>query len=217
MKTKKMILRSLALALPLALVGTNALAADSSSGSDKVKPGAGEKGVFITPKVGGILPFGGLNPNVTAGLDVGYATKMGLAFGVAADYAVPKKTGSETDPRVAGGSYSWHLTEQELQVMPFLMYRIKGLGALVPYAGIGPRFYFLRSTVRSGDGTPSFQETTEQSMKVGVGVPLGLELSLGPGAAVAELLLQYGSLDHTATGSSNTGAASLALGYRFMF
>ncbi len=211
MKHKKHLL---AVALSLTFAGPG-LAFAAEAPAPAVRPGAGEKGVFITGKVGGIVPFGGLGPNATGGIDVGYALAMGLAFGVGAEYAAPKKSGTEMDSRIAGGSYQWHLTEQMLQVMPFVMYRIKGLGAVVPYAGIGPRIYFLRSTVR-GDG-PTFAETTEQSTKIGVGVPLGVELALGPGAAIAELLVQYGGLDHKATGTSNTGGASLSLGYRLMF
>jgi opacity protein-like surface antigen len=213
---KHTILRTL-LATSLTLAATSALADDATAEKSEERPGAGHSGVFLTPKVGGIIPFGGLNPFVTAGLDVGYALKMGLAFGVAADYTAPQKSGEETDSRITGGKYSWHITNQQLQVMPFVMYRIKSLGAIVPYVGIGPRIYMLRSTVRSGDGTPTFSETTEQSTKIGFGIPIGLELRAGPGALIAELLLQYGGLDHTATGASNTGAASLALGYRFMF
>ncbi|MGZ3450611.1 MAG: outer membrane beta-barrel protein [Polyangiales bacterium] len=202
--------------LGVGLVASSAHAADKSDGSD-TRPGAGNKGVFLTGKVGGIVPFGGLSPFVTAGIDVGYALDNGLAFGVAGDYTAPHKSGTEQDTRITpSGSYTWHLTEQQLQLMPFVMYRLK-LKSIVPYAGIGPRFYFLRSTVRSGDGGPSFQETTERSGKIGFGVPLGIELALGPGAGIAEVLLQYGGLDHTATGNSNTGAASLALGYRVMF
>jgi hypothetical protein len=194
-----------------------AFAQDAKGAGGDEHPGAGKKGVFVTPKVGGIFPFGGLSPFVTGGLDAGYALDMGLAFGLAADYTAPHKTGTESDPRVTGGTYSWHLTTQQLQVMPFVMYRFTKLGALVPYVAIGPRFYFLKSTVRSNEGTPSFQETTEQSGKIGVGIPIGVEYSLGPGGLVGELLLQYGGLDHTATGNSNTGAASIAVGYRFMF
>ena len=200
------------------LVATSASAADEPGPTAKRdRPGAGEKGVFITGKVGGIIPFGGLNPNAIAGIDLGYALDNGLAFGVAGDFSVPKKTGSEDDPRVTGGKYTWHLTQQILQVMPFIMYRIKSLGTLVPYVGVGPRFSFLQSYVRSNEGTPSFKETREQSTKVGVGIPIGVELKLGPGAGIAELLLQYGGLNHSATGDSNTGAASLSLGYRVMF
>jgi len=109
------------------------------------------------------------------------------------------------------------LTEQELNLMPVVMYRLTSLGRVTPFVGIGPRFYFLQSTVRSDEGEPTFQETTEKSTKVGFGVPLGIEFQLGPGGLLAELLFQYGGLDHAATGVSNTGGASLALGYRFLF
>ena len=45
---------------------------------------------------------------------------------------------------------------------------------------------------------------------------IGVELPLGPGRAIGELLLQYGSLDHTATGDAHTGAITLGLGYRLV-
>lgn len=171
-------------------------------------------GVLIGAKVGGILPFSKLGPNVSVGIELGYAFGN-FAVALDVDYTAPKASGSETDPRVTGSAYSWHLTEQELNVMPVFLYRLP-LGALTPFAGIGPRLYLLKSTVRSNTGTPSFQETTEKSTKFGFGVPLGVELKLGPGAAIAEVLLQYGGLDHTATGASNTGSATLSLGYRIV-
>ncbi len=204
------------IAISVLLLSTTAFAADESGGS-RERPGAGEKGVFLTGKVGGIVPFGGMGPNVIGGIDLGYALQNGLAFGVAADYAAPKQSGTESDTRVTGGTYTWHLTQQMLQVMPFVMFRIKSMGTLVPYVGIGPRIYMLQSFVRSNEGTPSFQETRETSTRIGVGVPIGLELKAGPGAVIGELLLQYGGIKHLATGNSNTGAASLSLGYRLMF
>jgi hypothetical protein len=124
-------------ALATTFIATPVLAADESSGT-RERPGAGEKGVFITGKIGGIVPFGGMGPNAIGGIDLGYAMDNGLAFGVAADYAAPKASGSESDPRVTGGTYSWHLTQQMLQVMPFVMYRIKSMGTIVPYVGGGP-------------------------------------------------------------------------------
>ncbi len=63
---------------------------------------------------------------------------------------------------------------------------------------------------------PTIMETREQSTKIGVGIPLGAELVLGPGRAIGELLLQYGTLDHVATGDS-TEAISGSVGYRFAF
>jgi opacity protein-like surface antigen len=171
-------------------------------------------------KGGAIFSFGGLSPFVTAGVELGVIgpwLHRSFALAVNLDYTVPKKTGEETDPRVApNGKYTWHLTQQELNLMPVFMYRATMLGRVVPYVGIGPRFYFLKSTVRSGEGTPSFKETTEQSTKVGFGAPLGVEITLGPGGIIGEMLFQYGPLDHTATGPSNTGAFSIAAGYRLI-
>lgn len=187
---------------------------DAPAGKTTESADHARSGVLLGAKVGGILPFSKLGPNVSAGIELGYAFGN-FAVALDVDYTAPKSSSSETDPRVTGTAYSWHLTEQELNIMPVFLYRLH-LGALTPFAGIGPRLYLLKSTVRSNTGTPSFQETTEKSTKFGFGVPLGVELKLGPGAALAELLLQYGGLDHTATGASNTGSASLSLGYRIV-
>jgi opacity protein-like surface antigen len=177
-------------------------------------------GILAGAKVGGLIPLGGLGPNLTGGIELGVVfpwLHRSFALAVDLDYAVPKASGSETDPRImTGGKYTWHLTEQELNLMPVVMYRLTSLGRVTPFVGVGPRIYFLKSTVRSDEGMPSFQETTEQSTRVGFGVPLGVEVQLGPGGLLAELLFQYGGLDHTATGVSNTGGVSLALGYRFL-
>ncbi len=175
---------------------------------------------LASAKFGGIVPFDGLSPFVAVGLEVGWVTPVAghrLAVVLDADGTQPTKTGSEPDPRVAGGSYTWKLTEQELAIMPALIYRLTGvLPAVVPYGGIGPRVLFARSTVRD-NGAPTIMETREQSTRIGVGIPLGAELRLGPGCAIGELLLQYGTLNHTATGDANTGAVSLAVGYRILF
>lgn len=177
-------------------------------------------GLLAGAKVGGVVPFGGLGPNVTGGVELGVVfpwLHRSFALAIDLDYAAPKASGSESDPRImTGGKYTWHLTEQQLNLMPVVMYRLTSLGRVTPFVGVGPRIYFLQSTVRAGEGEPTFQETTEKSTKVGVGVPLGVEIQLGPGGLLAELLFQYGGLDHTATGVSNTGGASLALGYRFL-
>ena len=176
-------------------------------------------GLLAGAKVGGVVPFGGLSPNVAFGIELGYVfpwLHRSIAAALDLDYAQPTASGTESDPRVTAGKYSWHLTEQQLTLMPVVMYRLTSLGRVTPFVGVGPRIYFLKSTVRSDEGTPKIGETTEQSTAVGVGVPLGAELQLGPGGLLAELLLQYGGLDHTATGESNTGGASLSLGYRLL-
>ena len=170
-------------------------------------------------KVGGIVPFDGLSPFVAFGVEVGYVTPVAdrrLAIVLDVDYTQPTKTGSESDPRVMGGTYTWRLTEQELAIMPAVVYRLTSMSPIVPYAGIGPRVLLTRSTVRD-NGAPAIMETHEQSTRVGVGIPLGAELRLGPGRAIGELLVQYGTLNHVATGDANTGAVSVSVGYRMLF
>jgi opacity protein-like surface antigen len=212
-------IHSIALALAVMTRATLASAEQGpadASGSRGPREGVGFLG---GAKVGGIFSFAGLTPFVVAGVEVGCVLPWlhrSFAIAVDVDYTVPTKSGSEMDPRVVGGSYTWHLTEQELNLMPIAMYRLTFLGRVTPYVGVGPRIYFLKSTVRSGSGTPTILDTTEQSSKVGVGVPLGAEIQLGPGAFIGEFLFQYGSLDHTATGPSNTGAASISVGYRVL-
>ena len=178
-------------------------------------PDAKTSGFELGAKLGGIVPFDGLSPFVTVGVEVGYVLPSSFAFVLDIDYTQPTTTGSETDPRVMGGTYSWKLTEQELAVMPALVYRL-GWKGVVPYAGVGPRILFARSTVRD-NGSPSIMETHEQSTRIGVGVPIGAELRLGPGRAVGELLLQYGTFNHVATGDANSAAASLSVGYKLLF
>jgi opacity protein-like surface antigen len=188
----------------------------SAEPSDDAKSGGA---VLVGGKLGGIVPFGGLSPFVTVGLEAGYIFPwMNRSFAAAlyVDYTAPKADGSKQDPRLgdAGGSYEWKLTEQELTFMPVVMYRLTSLGTVTPYAGIGPRIYLLKSTVQGSAMGATIDETTEQSTKVGFGIPVGVEFELGPGALLAELLFQYGGLDHEITGDTNTGALSLSVGYR---
>lgn len=192
----------------------------ASAQEQPAQPKSDRGAVLLGGRVGGLVTFGGMNPNVRGGIELGYVFPwMNRSFAAAldVDYAAPKQESTEPgDPRLPGGSYDWHLTEQQLTIMPVFMYRFTKLGRLVPYGGIGPRIYLLRSNVKGSSGGQAIKETTEQSTKIGFGVPLGVEFALGPGALTGEVLLEYGPLDHTATGNSNVGAATLLLGYRFL-
>jgi hypothetical protein len=182
-------------------------------------PAFADDNMLASAKLGGIVPLDGLSPFVTFGVEGGYvlpAADRRIAIVVDVDYTQPTATGSETDPRVAGGSYTWKLTEQELAIMPAVIYRLTQMSPVVPYGGVGPRLLLARSTVRDNGGL-AIMETHEQSTRIGVGVPLGVELVVGPGRAIGELLLQYGTLNHVATGDASTGAISLAAGYRMVF
>ncbi len=214
---------------PLIFVGCFAVTlfgATSARADDPVNPdkslGAASperKGVFplLGAKVGGIAPFGGLSPSFTVGVEAGIVLPVlhrGLALGVALDYTQPTTSGTTTDPRVAGGTYDWTLTQQYLTLMPVVMYRLTTLKVVTPFIGVGPRIYFMKSTVRGNAGSATIDDTTEVSTHIGIGVPLGVEFKLGPGGIVAELLAQWGPYEHTATGDTHTGALSLAVGYR---
>jgi hypothetical protein len=176
------------------------------------RDGDGKSGFLAAGKFGGIVPFSGMTPFVAGGLELGWIFDPGV-IGVYLDvtYATPKGDGTESDSRVAGGEYSWELTQKQLVLQPTFQYRFSG-GSITPYIGIGPRIYFTESVSKSS--APEFELTRERSTEFGVGLPIGLEFAVGPGALFAELLLQWGPLDHTITGDSHFGAVSMFIGYR---
>ena len=171
------------------------------------------EGFLAGAKFGGIVPLGsGMTPFIAGGLEVGWvfaAGKVGVFLDVS--YATPKGSGKADDPRLPTGSYEWTLTQKQLVLQPTFVYRFAG-GSVTPYVGVGPRVYLTESTIKSDE--PKLAITEERSTEFGVGVPLGIELAAGPGGLFAEALLQYGPLDHTITGDTHYGAASLFIGYR---
>ena len=175
-------------------------------------------GLLIGAKVGGIAPFDGLNPFVVGTIELGYILpwlNRGIAGLVAVSYTAPGTSGEQEDPRVPGGKYTWELTQHELIIQPTVMYRYTKLGRIVPFVGIGPRIYLMNSVIKGKAGDSVIGETNEPSTQIGGGLPLGVEFKLGPGALLAELLFEIGTLDHAITGQSHTGGLSLNLGYRF--
>jgi hypothetical protein len=194
-------------------------ASTEDTGSERAQPG----GAFLLAgKIGGIASFNGLSPFVHGGLDVGHVfggmnRSIGLYLGT--EYTAPKSTGTATEAesphRVADGTYDWEIRQKELVFQPTFLYRLTWLSdSVVPFAGIGPRFYLLESVVRGSAGAQTIADTRETSTKFGFGLPLGVEIPLGPGGLLAELLFQWGPFDHRATGDTHLGGASLFLGYR---
>ena len=191
----------------------------AASESPTADPGA----VLLAAKFGGIASFNGLSPFPIVGIEAGYrfgGTSGRIAAALAAEYTAPSATGSQTETfspeRIPGaGTYRWELRQKELVLQPTLFFRLPHLvPRLTPYAGIGPRFYFLESVVRGQAGGQAFQDTPERSMKFGFGVPLGAEFELGPGGFFAELLPQWAPLKHATTGETHLGGTSLFVGYR---
>jgi hypothetical protein len=172
------------------------------------------EGFLAGAKFGGIVPIAsGMTPFIAGGLEVGWLFDPGRV-GVYLDvsYATPKGSGTADDPRLASGKYDWTLTQKQLVLQPTLLYRFLTGGSVTPYIGIGPRLYLTESTIKSDE--PKLAITQERSTEFGVGLPLGVEFAAGPGGLFAEALLQWGPLDHTITGDTHYGAASLFIGYR---
>jgi hypothetical protein len=210
--------------IPLVSLTVLAITASASAQDAPTPPPARSegRGAFVAgAKVGGILPFDGLNPNLVGSLEVGYIFPwVHQSFGLLVDvgYAVPRKSSTvPSDPRVDGGKYDWELTQKELTIAPTIVFRLTKLGRVVPYIGVGPRIYLLRSIVEGKVGGETILETTEQSTKVGLSAPLGVEFRLGPGALIGEFVFEWGPLNHVATGDgTSTLGGNLQLGYRFM-
>ncbi len=189
-----------------------------SSGSSKAD---NSSAFLLAGKVGGIIPFSKMKPFVSGGLELGWifgGTHRSIGALLDVSYTVPRADGSETDPLgrlPPSNKYNWHMTQKELVLQPTFLYRLTSLSkTIVPYAGIGPRIYFLQTVVKGSSNNQQILETKEQSTKFGVGLPLGAEYELGPGGVFLEALFQWGPLNHTITGSSNTGGATIWLGYR---
>lgn len=152
-------------------------------------------------EIGGTLPI--VQRRLTLLLDVGLTQ--------------PSADGTTSDPRLgmSGSSYSWHLDQRELIVGASLVYRQPGQ-KFTPFAGIGPRLFILESSVSGQAGMTPIAGSNEASVKVGVGVPLGLELAAGPGHLIVEVDFSIAPLDHETTGDTTTGMFAAMLGYRFV-
>jgi hypothetical protein len=180
--------------------------------------------VMVGVKVGGLFaePFSRLGASYLVDLEIGYALpvlKHRLAITLEGAFTDPQADGKSTDPRLdasMGGSYSWHLDQRELILGLSLVYRHK-IGRFTPYVGVGPRLFLLESKVSGTAGSAKISVSDEVSTKVGAGIPLGLGIRLGPGDLFVEFAINVSSIDHRATGDSNTGSLSLAAGYRVIF
>ena len=172
-------------------------------------------------------PFSNLGASFLVGVEVGWALPRlpgigsGLAVTIDLAYTQPGASGAGIDSRLApnAGHYGFSVTQRELSLGFTALYRVPFLlgGRLVPYAGIGPRIFFLESKTSaeagSGNTLPGFSET---STRVGLGVPLGADFPIGPGRVFLEAMLLYAPFNHNLTGDSNAGMITVQAGYRFL-
>lgn len=181
--------------------------------------GAGLVGV----KVGAFLPQAfqaQLDTSYFVELEGGYLLPfVNRMFAIVGSFALsmPQTRNTVMDPRVPGGSYSYDQTTQQFQLGLSFQAKVP-LGRLVPYVGIGPRLFIVRtpSSGSAADGT-AIPQTTELSQEVGVGVPLGLDILLGPGRLFLEFQLLYAASSQQSTGAGSFGSMTAAAGYRFVF
>lgn len=191
---------------------------------------AHELTLTVAPHVGVVAPqlFSELGSWPVFGLEIGYilpfdAGSMIRPLTVAFDimYTAPSASGSGSDPNLgdAGGSFEWTLDQQMLVLELTGLWRFMPPGApFSAYAQIGPRVYLMNAVMTaSGNGGEDFGQNEETNTEYGFVVGGGVEWTLGPGALFGALEVGYSALDQRLTGDANTGAATVDLGYRFMF
>lgn len=192
--------------------------ADVSTSSSSAPASKDDSSAFLAAgKAGAVIPLNGLDPFVRGGVELGWVfggTHRRIAALLDVSYTAPHASGIEKDQRVGSGRYEWELRQKELVFQPTFLYRLTGESALTPFVGIGPRIYFLESVGKGTAAGSELADTYERSTKLGVGLPFGLELRLGPGGLFAEAMLEWGPLDHRITGDSSLLAANVFLGYR---
>jgi hypothetical protein len=179
--------------------------------------------VTVAVRVGALFPqaFSPLQTSYLVDLELGYAfpkLKHRLMLAIDGAFTAPEMDGQATDPRLdatTGGAYTWHLQQRVLQLGLTLFYR-HPIGRWVPYIGVGPRLFLLDTKVVGSAMGAGFELSDEQSTKVGVGIPVGVGMTLGPGHLFLEFAVNISNIDHRTTGATDVGSSSmwLTLGYR---
>jgi hypothetical protein len=147
-------------------------------------------------------------------LEVGYVTPLlerRLAIVVEGHFHQPKVSGTLSDPQLTLGDQDYRLTEREIALLLSAVYRFEGaLGAVTPYAGLGPGLYLHQATAQGFGAT-----TVEKEGTVGFQLLGGAELHLGPGGLFLEAHYHFTRVGFLTTGNVNIGGfLAASLGYR---
>jgi len=127
---------------------------------------------------------------------------------------MPSTSGSGiADTRVPGGAFDYNSTEQHFLIGVTLLANLP-LGKVLPYVGIGPRVYAVRTISGGVAGGQTILETVETSTQVGVGVPIGVNYMLGPGRLFGEFQFLWAGIAQKSTGDGSVGSLTLGVGYR---
>lgn len=184
----------------------------------------GDKGAGIVGlKAGVLLPqaFSPLGANFYAELEFGYLLPfLHRLFAITGSVGVTLPTVSGVDiadPRVSGMTYSYQQTTQQFLLGLTITAKIP-FGRIVPYLGVGPRAFVVRTPSGGQSGAGSILPTNvELSIEPGVGVPIGLDVLLGPGRVFGEAQLLYAPASQRSTGPGSFGSMTVDVGYRFIF
>jgi hypothetical protein len=174
----------------------------------------------VALKAGGGLPmFSGLSTTVQTEGEVGiYLLGGRMDLSLTVGYARPPASHATDDPRFEGGSYSWSMQQDILAVGLLGRYRFMEPGsAFNAYGALGPRMYMLRTTVNGTSGEAALGENRQYDTQAGLATALGAELSIGPGALLAELHFGAGPLQGLVTGDVSASSLGLMAGYRLSF
>src|SRR5262249_27165431 len=138
-----------------------------------------------------------------------------LALTAGADYAQPPGEGTAADPRVPGGTYMYSLTQRELALSAGVLARLPLFGdRAVPFVQAGPRLYLLETKASGAAEMEDFGQHTETSTQVGAFLTGGVDVKLGVGTLVGEIVVAGSPLPHRITGTASTGELELRVGYR---
>lgn len=206
------------------LASRQALAQQRAAPPPRAAPAATPGAPAKVPLVAMALKAGGAFPSFMSQLKTGPNAQLEVTFsllggmlevGPLFGYARPPASHSAPDGRV--GEYSWELTQEILSLGAVgRLYFLRGLG-LSAYAGAGPRYDLLRSTVTGTGAGSDLGSNTQTDSAMGYFVLAGGELRLGPGSALLELQLSGGGVTGLISGSVGTTAPAALVGYRLRF
>lgn len=176
--------------------------------------------VLAYAKVGGLIPFATLGPNVSFRLGGGYIPPIWgerLAFILDLGYSRTTTDGSVSDPRLGAGpdplTYSYALAQHDLNLFIGPQINILPKSRIMPYAAIGLDLHFLRTVVSGAAAEAGFGENDEQSTKAGFALRAGAGWRLGPGWLTGEVSFAWAPIDHLTTGESHLSRLAILFGY----
>ncbi len=197
-------------------VASDADAGDSSTAASPVS----EPTVLLSIRGGVFIPqvFNRLDTSFTVGLGVGYVLPFldhRVAIVVDAFYTRPERSQTLMDPRLASGSYTYNMTQNDISMFVGFLVHFTDLARdlIIPYAGLGARIHFLWSDLDGTSGGNPLGFHRETSTQGGGAIRVGCGIRVGPGMIALDVELGLAPLDHIVTGSANIGNLGVSAGY----